>query len=590
MAQYTEKKNRMPIAVALAVLLLALGGAGIFYYMKTTKSAEQDEDMTTVAQSAHRADGSEAAGTSGANTDASEDEEVEEDEPDEDDFIDQTIDDVPHAYTAYLEAVTELEQQYGKAAVLEPEADVAGDLTGLCLLQLIDFDRDGLSELLVGYREPSEGDYHFRVYGFSQGQLRLYLDSIMGGTGYPMVYAIATERLNDGQEYLITRDDILRYRIYGFDAQGNFVKRMEIGDHRLNGEPVQDGMIARAVRAWVSEEQQSYPMTMLTDAASALQGVEQTRQALEAGAAMLESEEEAGNSSEAGDDGIVAQSEHPTSTGAIIDAARSTVPAGEEAVSPTNTRDDTVKELMTQIYDVTEDRIVDYRYDDFDGDGVRDLVALSLHCTVTENTDLNHLASSYTAPDGIVDDTMRLGNGRDYTMNWWFNNGEELYCFDSMTAPIVTGEKLMTIETDAGLQLAATIYWKDAMDAQTSSTGMGGYDGVSAPSDNAVPSGSASSATEILTGAQAAAEAANHGGLNATMKTESTGVIYRFDGSGVTTLWNEIGYRFSNPGRNRIGYSCIHYTRGVDGSTNESCTYGSLRYSAEEDAYRESLF
>ena len=142
-----------------------------------------------------------------------------------------------------------------------------------------------------------------------------------------------------------------------------------------------------------------------------------------------------------------------------------------------------------------------------------------------------------------------------------------------MRAPVVTGAKLMTLESDAGLQLAATVYWKD--------------DGTTA--------GSAASGTSLFSGTHSAAAyaadaGANQGGLSATRQTDSTGLIYRFDDSGATELFREDGYRLSNPGANRIGFSSVHYTKGDDGSLSESCAYGTLRYNTADDSYQEYSF
>ena len=155
---------------------------------------------------------------------------------------------------------------------------------------------------------------------------------------------------------------------------------------------------------------------------------------------------------------------------------------------------------------------------------MRDLVALSLHCTPPKDTTASGWSAIYAAPDGSTDsgDAMRFGSGTDYTLSWWFANGEQVYTFDSMRAPVVTG--------------------------------------------------------------------ANQGGLSATRQTDSTSLIYRFDDSGATELFREDGYRLSNPGANRIGFSSVHYTKGDDGRMNESCAYGTLRYNTADDSYQEYAF
>ena len=435
----------------------------------------------------------------------------------------------------------------------------------------------------------------------------MYIDSIMGGVGQPVIYELATETLNDGQEYLITHDGIRGHRIYGFDATGHFMKRIEIGAHQINGEPVYDNSVVKAMRAWIADEQTRYPMTMLQDAQAALQAIEATRAELEAGAALAEPEvleAEDPSVANADDAGIVSYadgptgtttdghlhldstevgpagtdesaSEHATTAGDIVGAAKSTAETTEsEDAEPPKPRSCTAKQLLAQIHDVTDDSIADYLYADFDGDGVRDLVALSLHCTQPKDTAASDWSAIYAAPDGSEDgDAMRFSSGTDYTLSWWFANGEQVYTFDSMRAPVVTGAKLLKLETDVGLQLAATVYWEDEdTDAVNTSAGTSLFSGTHSAAAYAADAG------------------ANQGGLSATRQTDSTSLIYRFDDSGATELFREDGYRLSNPGANRIGFSSVHYTKGDDGSLNESCAYGILRYNTADDSYQEYAF
>ena len=216
MAGKSEKKTGLPMAVALVALLLFVSVVGTVLYMKRAGSGGAGEPETT-SSAADSSAADAAAGKPAPDAAAAGD---DEDEGESTALIDETLDDVPHAYQAYLEAVDELEASFGTPAAIESaqgyldlDASHFADLSGLCLLQLIDFDRDGLDELVAGYREPTDGSYHFRVYGYAQGQLHMYIDSIMGGVGQPVIYELATETLNDGQEYLITHDGIRGHRI-----------------------------------------------------------------------------------------------------------------------------------------------------------------------------------------------------------------------------------------------------------------------------------------------------------------------------------------------------------------------------------------
>lgn len=598
MARKTEKKAGLPMAVTLVALLLFVSAVGtVLYVKKAGNDGAEETETTSVAADSSTADGDAAAGESTPDDAAAGDEEGEGEDTA---LIDETLDDVPHAYQAYLEVADELEASFGTPAAIESaqgyldlDASHFAELSGLCLLELIDFDRDGLDELVAGYREPTDGSYHFRVYGYAQGQLHMYIDSIMGGVGQPVIYELATETLNDGQEYLITHDGIRGHRIYGFDATGHFMKRIEIGAHQINGEPVYDNSVVKAMRAWIADEQTRYPMTMLQDADAALQAIEATRAELEAGAALTDSEvleAEDPASANADDAEIVSDAADQTAVGhtdagesasthatteAIIDAAQAAADPDKTAdAEPPKPRNCTAKQLLAQIHDVTDDSIADYLYADFDGDGVRDLVALSLHCTQPKDTAASDWSAIYAAPDGSEDgDAMRFSSGTDYTLSWWFANGEQVYTFDSMRAPVVTGAKLLKLETDVGLQLAATVYWEDEdTDAVNTSAGTSLFSGTHSAAAYAADAG------------------ANQGGLSATRQTDSTSLIYRFDDSGATELFREDGYRLSNPGANRIGFSSVHYTKGDDGSLNESCAYGTLRYNTADDSYQEYAF
>lgn len=597
MAGKTEKKAGLPMAVTLVALLLFVSAVGTVLYVKKAGSGELNQAETTSAA----ADGSTADVDAAAGESAPDDAAAGDEEGEDTALIDETLDDVPHAYQAYLEAVDELEASYGTPATiasaqgyLDLDASHFADLSGLCLLELIDFDRDGLDELVAGYREPTDGSYHFRVYGYAQGQLHMYIDSIMGGVGQPVIYELATETLNDGREYLITHDGIRSHRIYGFDATGHFMKRIEIGDNQINGEPVYSTAVAKAMQAWIADEQTRYPMTMLQDADAALQAIEETRAELKAGAALAEPdvlEAEDPESANADDAGIVSDAADQTAVGhtdagesastyatteAIIDAAQAAADPDETVdAEPPKPRAYTAKQLLAQIHDVTDDSIADYLYADFDGDGVRDLVALSLHCTPPKETAASDWSAIYAAPDGSEDsgDVMRFGSGTDYTLSWWFANGEQVYTFDSMRAPVVNGAKLLKLETDVGLQLAATVYWEgDGTDAASTSAGTSLFPGTHSAAAYAADAG------------------VNQGGLSATRQTDSTSLIYRFDDSGATELFREDGYRLSNPGANRIGFSSVHYTKGDDGRLNESCAYGTLRYNTADDSYQEYAF
>ena len=116
MAGKTEKKAGLPVAVALVALLLFVSVVGIVVYVKKAGSDGPDEaETTSIAVDSSAADADAAAGESAADDAATED----EDDGEREALIDETLDDVPHAYEAYLEVVDELEASFGKPATIE---------------------------------------------------------------------------------------------------------------------------------------------------------------------------------------------------------------------------------------------------------------------------------------------------------------------------------------------------------------------------------------------------------------------------------------------------------------------------------------
>ena len=602
MKKHAEKKTAQHTTVALLVMILAVGSIGLVWWTRQKTAERVDESVEVESTSVEIPTEEETSAT-----------ETGEELP-----MDDPQDDVPVAYAAYQGVVKELEATYGSAGSqmstqgrFEFDASCYADLTGVCLLKLIDFNRDGLSELVAGYRAPSDGQYHFRVYGFSGGKLHLYLDALMGGNGEPEVYELATERLNDGQIYLITHDGITEHRVYGFDATGNFVPLIEIGQHRINGQPVYDNLVQKAIQEWISDEQTLYPMTMLFDADSALQAVQETKEDLVLGAERKDAEVESAQKMELPEDvdsseAVGSEVENPSETEQqMLEAEHPTDAASEagdeaedsEEVEASKPWQYTAKQLIEQIHDVTDDSIADYLYEDFDGDGVKDIVALSVYCTPSTDAQPMPLTNRYMAPDGRNgrnNRDMRIGMGKNYCLSWWFNNGEEIYSFDSLEAPLVTGMKLLTLDTDAGLQLVSTVYWKKeertGAEADKSEEG-GSRDRVAhrAGAQGRIGTNENKDAG-MSSGVSPRTSSTANVGANAGADAESTGMIYRFDASGVTELWREDGYRFSSPSHNLIRFANIVYTKDESGASVEHCTYGTLHYNVDDDSYQEFPF
>ena len=65
-------------------------------------------------------------------------------------------------YSAYYNKLMELQAQYGEAGITEQNGDMV--LTGLCLARLIDFDGDGLEELILAYNDGVPDEWGWPVF------------------------------------------------------------------------------------------------------------------------------------------------------------------------------------------------------------------------------------------------------------------------------------------------------------------------------------------------------------------------------------------------------------------------------------------
>jgi hypothetical protein len=158
-----------------------------------------------------------------------------------------------------------------------------------------------------------------------------------------------------------------------------------------------------------------------------------------------------------------------------------------------------------------------------------------------------------SAPDE-ADNPVEFDGGYDYCATWWYTDGKETYSFYDVTVPVMTGLRLYSVETESGNHLAATMYWRDSI--------MSHY-----------------TPGEIINNGRTPYVIDAYGTTGRTTSTESTGIIYRFSREeGAVEMFNEYGYSFSVPSRNRIQYEHAVYSIGQDGTTWEDCSYGFLRY------------
>lgn len=423
------------------------------------------------------------------------------------------------AYGAYLDELKRLEKKYGKTGIVSSqgfeEADSYKDMVGVGLVRLMDFNRDGLDEMLVAYYDPGDRHYHFRVYGYKNDDLRMYVDELMGGNGNPMVYSVGTETLDAGAEYVVTHYGVSRHRIFGFDSEGDFVKLKDIGLRKIDGKDKNDSEVARVTESWLSDNEKSYSMTMLADYQERIRDIKNVKRILRTGA----------NASEKGSSEEKAPQDYPDKA-----------------------KEFTTQQLTEAIYEHTPDRIIDYIYSDFNGDGARDMVAMTIRYVHFETE-----PGLTSAPDES-DTPVEFDGGYDYCATWWYTDGEETYSFYDFTVPVMTGLRLYSVETDSGNQLAATMYWRDSIISHYTPG-------------------------EVINNGRTPYVIDAYGTTGRTTSTESTGIIYRFSkDEGAVEMFNDSGYNFSVPSRNRIQYEHAVYSLGQDGTICEDCSYGSLRY------------
>ena len=436
------------------------------------------------------------------------------------------------AYGAFYNEILKLEKKLGKTGVKSSDvnaqdADKYHDMTGIGLIKLIDFNRDGLDEMLLGYLDTKDDKYHFRVYGYKNEELVNYVDDLMGGNGNPMIYSVSTESLNGGEEYVVVHDGISKHRIYGFDADGEFKKLKDIGLREIDGKTANDSEVARVTDAWISYGETVYPMTVLMNYYDRIGEIYETRKAMRL---------EANNSGKRND---------------VIERNPQDYPDKAKEYTP--------RDLVEAVYEFTSDAIMDYIYDDFNGDGSKDMVVMTVSYDHFEAEEGKTSAPDYKeeGADAFFD------NGYNYHAEWWFTDGYETYKFYDFSAPVMTGLRLYRVETDRGIQMAATMYWRDTI--------MPDYQMGSVVNNGRTP---------YMIDA--------YGTTGRTTGTESTGIIFRFSkDEGEVKLFEEEGYNFSVPNKNRIEYENAEYSIGADGTTCENVSYGSLRYDAEEDCWIE---
>ena len=121
-------------------------------------------------------------------------------------------------YEAFKELIIEYEEKHGELNYTYQQNSSWTDIRGLCFLKLVDFDKNGIEELVLIYEDPTESNLRFLEYTFEiweclEGELRL-LDS-----GKPLIiyeeipYILLTDY--EDKTYLVSgKSDIYKYYNY----------------------------------------------------------------------------------------------------------------------------------------------------------------------------------------------------------------------------------------------------------------------------------------------------------------------------------------------------------------------------------------
>ena len=114
-------------------------------------------------------------------------------------------------YGDYLEVVRELRNEYGTCT--HEDAKRQTGLTGVCLVQLIDMEKDGWEELLVVYHDEAKasGDYDFggesytlEVWSHESGEPELIHEGELKETQYKSAYLTV---LDAGRSYKLNHTE-----------------------------------------------------------------------------------------------------------------------------------------------------------------------------------------------------------------------------------------------------------------------------------------------------------------------------------------------------------------------------------------------
>lgn len=124
--------------------------------------------------------------------------------------------------TAFEEVLNELTQQYGEMSIYTDE-DVITSVNGVCYADLIDFNKDGTSELVVLCKKKDESDYTGYIYAIRDGNAKCIFSSNELTSGPSLYEEFVIANTTEHGYVIISNkgDDVDAInKIYGFDKEG----------------------------------------------------------------------------------------------------------------------------------------------------------------------------------------------------------------------------------------------------------------------------------------------------------------------------------------------------------------------------------
>ena len=124
--------------------------------------------------------------------------------------------------TAFEEVLNELTQQYGEMSIYTDE-DAITSVNGVCYADLIDFNKDGTSELVVLCKKKDESDYTGYIYAIRDGNAKCIFSSNELTSGPSLYEEFVIANTTEHGYVIISNkgDDVDAInKIYGFDKEG----------------------------------------------------------------------------------------------------------------------------------------------------------------------------------------------------------------------------------------------------------------------------------------------------------------------------------------------------------------------------------